>query len=310
MARMQGHWASSSSRLWGSLVFCLALPLLAEAPLNELPGAAPTRTESQGQPLDSAKKQFEDMEQARRNALVPASQVPTLDPSLASPPLPGKSPGLLPAPALLDPKKQPSSKEWLLDGVRRLEQEDRREAAASRATKRASDAKTVRDAEPSAAPGDVSEKASRFVIPSDFEKAKGDDPLRPYLSSWMAKDDYSLLVGDDLKSGASNSEMPFLKTLASDSALPSQIAHSAASGAESSVLPPNPYLKALEDSSITQKMPLAGSSGLQLPGDAMNPPPRPAPEVLAPPPPKPAEELKKRLQQDDDKKYFPQLKRF
>jgi len=132
------------------------------------------------------------------------------------------------------------------------------------------------------------------------EFSKPADPLQPFLATWLSSRDYQILqkagqVGGD--------KQPESVTLPGETALPKTSATSSE----------NPYLKALNEG-IQDSGQAVLAMGSGLPGTSAEPLSKPAagaenPTLLAPisEPEKPVNPLS---QKDEDRKYYPQLKRF
>ena len=278
---------------------------------NEGTKAPPAAEAAPPDPIAEAKRQFEAIRNQRRELVSDAE----LKLSVAPPALPTDQP--LPrqprAASPLDAAKADAKKSWLLDAMRQTGKTDeknrrRGEDEAATAGDFGFEKKSAESAETTSRDSRTKEQTAPVV-----------DPLRDYLAGWMTPADYALLVKPAKDRPEATLGTDFTAGLASLAMLGSRPAPEARTGADDSPAPAdlapheNPYLKTSQFSPAafgTASGSAATSNGAE-PGTK---PPVPAgartPDYTNPPQPVTPPALPDRLKPADDRKYFPQLKRF
>ncbi|MBI5381620.1 MAG: hypothetical protein HZA31_06945 [Opitutae bacterium] len=304
-------------RFSAGVAFWAAAVLALTAAENSPPA---TTTSAAPDPIAEAKRQFEAVRGQRRD--LPADGKLKLD--LAVPAMPATESLPLPsAPSAKpdDAAKSGAKRDWLLDAMRRPEKRDER-----RSGRRGDDSTEhsgERDArEQSLSRRDPAGRDTRSASPLDAATSTPatPDPMRGYMASWLSPHDYALLVKPAKGSIGTSQETDRLSLRLPAADTPVELARPG-------VMPPvatnpdpanrspreNPYLKSLPTSS-NALAPRAGvAATLPAPVVLQKPPPAVAPpvaEIAEPPRPKPVSTLPPLLKPADDKKYFPQLKRF
>ena len=291
---MAGLWAASGA--WAASEGTKATPAAEAAPPD---------------PIAEAKRQFEAVRNQRRELVSDAE----LKLSIAPPPLltDQPQPRQTRAASALDAAKADAKKSWLLDAMRPPGKTD------GKSRRRGEDeAATAADFGFEKTPAEEVESAPRDPR-AKGQTAPAVDPLRDYLAVWMTPADYALLV----KPAKNRPETAFATDFAAELAPLEMLGNREAPGSRMSAnaslspadLAPreNPYLKSSQSNAAG--FGFASGSPATLPGAPPEiKPPVPAgtrlPEYADPPKPATPSALPDRLKPADDRKYFPQLKRF
>ena len=262
-------------------------------------------------PLAEAKRQFEAIRNQRREFVSDTE----LKLNIAPPMLPTDQPQPWQprAASSLDAAKADAQKTWLLDAMRppgKTDDKSRRRGEEETATggdfgfkkRLAGDAET--------APRDPRAKE---------QTAPAIDPLRDYLALWMTPANYALLVKPTKDRPETALATDLSAGLAPLAMLENRETPESRMGADASLAPAdfapreNPYLKTAQPSATAFGTASGNAStftGTQpeikppVPGGARTP------DYTNPPPPVTPPVLPDRLKPADDRKYFPQLKRF
>jgi hypothetical protein len=294
MAMVAGLWAATG--VWAA---------------TEGTKAPPATEPATPDPIAEAKRQFEAIRNQRREFVSDAE----LKLNIAPPALPTDQP--LPQPlraaSSLDAAKVDTQKTWLLDAMRQPGKTDGKsrrpgEEEAVTADVFGFEKKGAESAE--SAPRDSRAKAQTAPV---F------DPLRDYLAVWMTPSDYALLVKPTKYRQEAALGTDFTAGLAPLAMLGSRTSPDMRAGADVSLAPAdlasreNPYLKTSQFTATAFGTGNGGAStfnGVQpetkppVPASAL------APDYTNPPQPATPPALPDRLKPADDRKYFPQLKRF
>jgi hypothetical protein len=276
--------------------------------------------------LATAKRQFETVKELKRE-LPSSAKVDERLLTLPAPSLDGSSAPLTAPKPLLDREKleklerKKRSSTWLLDA---MEQEKKRDSGTQDPRQRLKKDRLQadRDAETEASdnPLALQEDSSGKEEPSQAEKAKtpAPDPFKGYLSSWLSPRDFELLAPQ------SRQQAPLLTGKDPSSTGPASLPTENLSGERiffgafgsgtlakglAEGVADNPYLKDFSRP--------GGGTGSPSLFQAPAPPPEPvlstpAPSSFAAPsPPSPAQQgVAEKWRPSEDRKYFPQLKRF
>jgi len=273
--------------------------------------ATPATAVAPPDPIAEAKRQFEAIRNQRREFVSDAE----LKLNVAPPTLPTDQPEprRLGAAASPDAPKADAQKSWLLDAMRQPGKTDGKNGRRGDDEAATTDDAGLREkpAE-SAEPNPSDSRAHAHAAPVV-------DPLRDFLAGWMTPADYALLVKPTKDRAGTTQATDFTAGLAPLAMMGNRSASETRTGAEGSLAPAdlapreNPYLK------TSQSSPTAfGTASGSIPtfNGALSEikPPTPAgarsPDYTNPPQPVTPPALPDRLKPSDDKKYFPQLKRF
>jgi hypothetical protein len=263
-------------------------------------------------PIAEAKRQFEAIRNQRRELVSDAE----LKLNIAPPPalsIDQPSPQQARAASPFDAAKADNRKTWLLDAMRQSGKTD------EKGRRRGDDeAMGAQDPGRNKGPAGDTEAAPRDSRMKQ-QTAPGVDPLRGYLAVWMTPGDYSLLVkptkdraetalANDLTAGLAP-----LSTLGGRAADESWAGPGGSSTPTDSTPHANPYLQTSQFGTAALGA-VGGSASIPAGAQAESKPPIPAsaktPEYTDPAQPAALPALPDRLKPADDKKYFPQLKRF
>jgi hypothetical protein len=294
LTMIAGLWAATGA--WAATEGTKAPPAVEPAPPD---------------PIAEAKRQFEAIRNQRRELVGDAD----LKLNIAPPPLPTDQP--LPRPlraaSSLDAAKAAAQKTWLFDAMRQPGKADEKSRRSG-----GEEAATTDDFGFEKKPAERAESAprdSRAKAPT----APVFDPLRDYLAAWMTPADYALLVkpAKDRQEAALGTD--FAVGLPPLAMLGGRTNPDLRTGADVSPalvdLAPreNPYLKTSQ-SSTTAFGPANNGASTFNGAQPETKPPVPAsaltPDYTNPTQPVTPPALPDRLKPADDRKYFPQLKRF
>jgi len=279
---------------------------------GEATKATPAAEAAPPDPIAEAKRQFEAVRNQRRELVSDAE----LKLSIAPPPtLPTDQPQprQLRAASPLDVAKAEAQKSWLLDAMRQSGKTD------DKGRQRGEDeTATAVDFGFGKKPADGAESTPRDPRAKE-QTAPAVDPLRDYLTVWMTPADYALLVKPSKDRLETALATDFPAGLAPLSMFGNGAASESRMGADAPPLPTdfapreNPYLKSSQSNPAS--FGLTNGSPATLPGAFLEirppvPAGAPTPDYTNPPQPVPPPALPDRLKPPDDKKYFPQLKRF
>jgi len=294
LAMVAGLWAATGA--WAATEGTKAPPATEPAPPD---------------PIAEAKRQFEAIRNQRREMVSDAE----LKLNIAPPTLPMDQPVPRPlrAASSLDAAKADAQKTWLLDAMRQPGKPDEK----SRRRGDQEDA-TADDLGFEKKPAESAESASRDSRAKE-RAAPAFDPLRDYLAVWMTPADYALLVKPTKDRQEAALGTDFTAGLASLAMLGSPTSPDLRTGADVSPAPAdlapreNPYLKTSQFTTTAFGTASSGAStfnGAQpetkplVSASAVTPDYTNPPQSVTPP------ALPDRLKPADDRKYFPQLKRF
>jgi hypothetical protein len=304
-------------RLARSSIAGFALLVAAQAPAAE--GSAP---------LESTKRELEQLQAAQKNKSAPVTAdgvkiaTPTLDAQAVENPVIQQWTDRKKSEERVEKQKQRKSENWLLNGMEQLEKEG------TAATATTTDAITTGES-----PGTTVDASDPGYLLKLFDEQKkqtdgkeaaarprptpGPDPFAPFLQSWLGNSPVRGQVMDQLRNGNETAGAPVVAGRPEDFRGPEAAAFSGVAvptstpGSLPAAPKPNPYLVDLAPLSSPAKDVSAGSAPLAGIDRALTPAgPAPATPLIAPlpearapmkgPPPSPA----------DDKKYFPQLNKF
>ena len=273
--------------------------------------APPAAETAPPDPIAEAKRQFEAIRNQRREFVSDTE----LKLSVAPPALPTDQPEPRQPRAASSPDaaKADTAKSWLLDAMRRPGQPDeknrrRGEDEAATADDFGFEKKPAEDAESNPRDARAKEHSAPAV-----------DPLRDYLAVWMTPADYALLVKPTTDRPETALATDFAAELAPLAMMGNRTTPEAQTRADGSLAPANlaprenPYLKTSQSSTTAFGTADGGAStftGAQsefkspVPAGARTPDYTTPTQTVTPP------ALPDRLKPPDDKKYFPQLKRF
>jgi hypothetical protein len=279
---------------------------------NEGTKATPAAETAPPDPIAEAKRQFEAIRNQRREFVSDAE----LKLNIAPPPaLPTDQPQLWQprVASTPDAAKADAQKSWLLDALRppgKTDDKSRRRGEDETAT--AADfgfeKRLAGDAESTPRAPRAQEQAAPAV-----------DPLRDYLALWMTPANYALLVKPTKDRPKTALVTDLSAGLAPLAMLESRTNPDMGTGANVSPVSAdfapreNPYLKTSQASATAFGTAGDGASTFTGAQSEFKPPiPTGArtPDYTNPPQPVPPPALPERLKPPDDKKYFPQLKRF
>ena len=279
---------------------------------NEGTTAPPAAGAVPPDPIAEAKRQFEIIRNQRRELVSDAG----LKLNVAPPALPTDQPEPRPPGAAASSSaaaKADARKSWLLDAMRqpgKTGEKDRRRGDDETATTGdfGFEKKLAEGTE--STPHDS--RTQGYAAPVV-------DPLRDYLAGWMTPADYALLVKPTKDRPGTAQATDFVAGLAPLAMMGNRTASEARTEADSSSAPAglapreNPYLKTSQSSTtafgaVNGGVPTFNGTLAEIK------PPIPAgartPDYTNPPQPATPPALPDRLKPPDDKKYFPQLKRF
>jgi hypothetical protein len=269
-------------------------------------------------PLDVAKRQFQSSQQQNKNypetnskaesQLTPVFQMPGSD-SLY---------GFLTQRTTLDRKKDRAKGNWLVDGVMGAEVKDKQKAAKTKA--KGSQENSIKDE-------DLSDRnKSETTLEGALDASKSQmsskeasvasitsqvDPFLPFMEKWMSAKDYDIIVHPSNGQAVGSTELAAslgpVSVEGPRLAFQSDLRHRPEFADPSSGPPGNPFLKAMEAWTPTQ----AAQSLTSLTSPSANSPAREQiMDVKSQPPKMPPQEFQGLIKPLDDRKYFPQLKRF
>jgi hypothetical protein len=279
---------------------------------GEATKATPAGEATPPDPIAEAQRQFEAVRNQRRELVGDAelkfsiSPPPTLPTDQPQPQQPR-------AASPLDAAQAQAQKSWLLDAMRQSGKTD------DKGRQRGEDeTATAADFGFGRKPAEGAESTPRDPRVKE-QTAPAVDPLRDYLAVWMTPADYALLVKPSKDRPETALATDFPTGLAPLAMFGNGAASESRMGADASVPPAdfapreNPYLKSSQSNAAG--FGLTNGSAAALPGASLEiKPPVPAGartlDYTNPPPPAPPPALADRLKPPDDKKYFPQLKRF
>ena len=294
LAMVAGLWAATGA--WAATEGTKAPPATEPAPPD---------------PIAEAKRQFEAIRNQRREIVSDAE----LKLNIAPPGLPMEQPLLRPlrAASSLDAAKADTQKTWLLDAMR---QPGKTGGKSRRPGEE--EAATADDFGFEKKPTESGESTPRDSRGKEHTAPAG-DPLRDYLAVWMTPADYALLVKPTKARQDAALGTDFTAGLAPQSMLGDWTSPDIRTGADVSLAPAglapreNPYLKTSQFTATA----FGTASSVTSTFNGAQPEPKPpvsasalAPDYTNPPQPATPPALPDRLKPADDRKYFPQLKRF
>ena len=272
---------------------------------------APPAAETPPDPIAEAKRQFEAIRNQRREIVSDAE----LKLNIAPPTLPMDQPLPQPLRAASSPDaaKADAQKTWLLDAMRQPGKTDGKSRRSGE-----EEAVTADDFGFEKKPAESAESTPRDSRGQKHTAPAG-DPLRDYLAAWMTPADYALLVKPTKARQDAALGTDFMAGLVPLAMLGDRTSPDMRTGADVSLAPAglapreNPYLKTSQFTA-TAFGPASSVTSTFNGAQPETKPPVPAsalaPDYTNPPQPATPPALPDRLKPADDRKYFPQLKRF